>query len=233
MDSFPFAAGSGARSTRRGTQDPGLIVVGAPMPDGTVPATSHGRTIQMEAIMRDRHATTETAVNTNGRAHDLHLVRGFSTDAESVKRAVEGLAQASVPADTVKVFVVDQDGRRTRRVPVRDEPGALRGAIWGAILGGMVGLIVIVLAHLDVFGQVLLDPLGATSLLGAVRTIGAAAAMAAPFGALLGMGHWHGKAKLRNVDFNRNSVLVVVESDDLQDTARSVMEATGAQRVEG
>lgn len=162
-----------------------------------------------------------------------HTVEGFFHRPDDVARAVERLAAESVPADEVDVYVVDDTGATTRRISVQDEPGTLKGAIAGAAGGALVGLVIVILAVLDVFGEVAVDPLGATSLLGAIRTMVASAAMGVPIGAILGMGHWQGKKRMVASDFSGGAVKVVVETDELTDVARRVLREAGADQVIG
>lgn len=162
-----------------------------------------------------------------------HAVTGLFRQPNDVERAVQRLAENSVPPDEIDVYVVDASGQAGRRIGVRDEPGTLKGAIVGAIAGGIVGFIIVILTLLDAFGPVTADPFGASSLLGAMRTIGASAAAGVPIGAVLGMGHWQGKKKLETSGLRGDRMMVVVESDELADTARRVLRDSGAERISG
>ena len=162
-----------------------------------------------------------------------HTVSGLFRQPDDVARAVQRLAESSVPPDEIEVFVVDANGEAGRRIGVHDEPGTLRGAIIGAIAGGIIGVLLVILTLLDAFGLVSGDPFGARSLLGAVRTIGASAAAGVPIGAVIGMGHWQGRKKLEVSGLRGDPMMVVVESDELAETARRVLRDAGAERVSG
>lgn len=164
---------------------------------------------------------------------DPRAVTGVFLRPDDVARAVQRLAESSVPTDDIDVYVLDANGQPGRRIGVRDEPGTLRGAIFGAIVGGALGVVVVILTLLDAFGPVGADPLGASSLLGAFRTIGASAAAGVPIGAVIGMGRWQGRKKLDVSGLRGDRMMVVVESDALADTARDVLRDAGAEQVAG
>ncbi len=161
---------------------------------------------------------------------DRHHVVGYFDDADGVARAVEELGAASVPADEIDVYVIDGHGERDRRVSVERRFGTTRGAVLGAVGGAALGLAAVVVAF---FAQGPGDPLGITSLSGIVRVVGASAAMGIPIGAVLAMGRWRGRTTLQTSDFANGGVAVVVETDQLSDVARRVLEDAGATRVTG
>ena len=163
----------------------------------------------------------------------MKRVRGVYSSREGVTRAVERLAQQSVPSDAIDVVVLDARGTETRRVPVEDESGTLRGALIGAACGVALGVVIVVLTLAGVFGPVGAEPLGASTLAGALRAIVMAAVACVPLGAILGMGHWRGRKKIRLSEVEEGSVAVVVESDELAGVARRVLEETGARNVSG
>lgn len=160
-------------------------------------------------------------------------VRGIFHGREGVKRAVERLAEKSVPADTITVWVLDDDGKPKRQVAVEDEAGTLRGALIGAAVGGAVGLAIAVLGLAGAFGAVGVERLGLGSLAGILRAIATGAAAGVPLGALLGLGHWRGRKTLSEDELDGGAAMVVVESDELAETARRVLEEAGAERVTG
>lgn len=162
-----------------------------------------------------------------------HRVAGVFSRPDDVTRAVDRLAAESVPADEIEVYAVDDEGKRTRRIAVDEESGTLKGAIIGAVAGATLGLLVMILAMTDVFGSVFAAPFSDTGLINVLRVMGASAAMGVPIGAVVGMGHWQGKKKLVTRDFGQGAVMVVVESDELQDVARRVLRESGADQVSG
>lgn len=174
----------------------------------------------------------------NGRGPDPapggthHRVAGVFSRPDGVARAVEMLQAESVPADEIDVFAVDDEGKRTRRITVEDDPGTLRGAVIGAAVGATLGLVIMILSMTDLFGE-WGGPFSNTELIDVLRVMGAAAAMGVPIGAVIGMGHWQGKKKMVTRDFGQGAVMVVVESDEMQEVARRVLHASGADQVTG
>jgi hypothetical protein len=162
-----------------------------------------------------------------------HRVAGVFSRPDDVTRAVERLSAESVPADEIDVFAIDDEGKQTRRIAVDEESGTLKGAVIGAVAGAALGLVVMLLAMTDVFGSVFAGPFSDTELLNVLRVMGASAAMGVPIGAVVGMGHWQGKKKLVTRDFGQGAVMVIVESNELQDVARRVLRDAGADQVSG
>lgn len=162
-----------------------------------------------------------------------HAVSGLFHRRESVERAVERLAEKSVPADDVSVYVVDEGGNPGRRITIHEQPGTFRGALIGAAAGAVLGALIVVLTVLDVFGPARVDPFGVLSVLGAFRTIAASAAAGIPIGAVIGMGRWQGRKSLSVRDLRGAGVLVVVESRAMAEVAREALRESGAERVSG
>lgn len=184
--------------------------------------------------MRDSNITRgEHRSPSPGPGADNHRVAGVFGRPDDVAKAVENLAAASIPADEVDVFAVDDEGQQTRRLVVRDEPGTLKGAIVGAISGGALGLVAMILAMTDVFGGLLAGPFSDANFLDLLRVVGASAAMGVPIGAVIGMGHWQGRKKMVTRDFGQGAVMVVVESNEMSDIARRVLRESGADQVTG
>lgn len=147
-------------------------------------------------------------------------------DRDAVVRAVERLAEKSVPADSVRVFVDDGRGGR-REIPVEDESGALRGALIGAAVGAAIGVAIVVAVALGLYGPAEVGVLSFRGVAGALRAILGGAAAAVPLGALLGLGYWRGRKKISEDDFRSGTATVVVESDELSELARRVLQEAG------
>lgn len=175
-------------------------------------------------------STTDTSGMSTQSTSSLTRVTGVFHDRKSVIRAVEKLAEKSVPADSVRVLVDDASGR-IREIPVEDESGALRGAIYGAVAGGVVGLGIVVAVATGLYGTPEVGILSLRGVSGALRAILGGAAAAVPLGALLGLGYWQGRKKIEADDLVRGSAKVVVESDDLAEWAKRVLEDAGASEV--
>lgn len=158
-------------------------------------------------------------------------VRGVFRDRDALIRAVEGLAEKSVPADSVHVYVHDASGEPAREIPVEDESGALRGALIGAALGGGVGLLTVIAVATGVWGTPQIGILSFRGIAGALRAILGGAAAAVPLGALLGLGYWQGRKKISRSDFDTGTASVVVESDELSKLAERVLRDAGASDV--
>lgn len=163
----------------------------------------------------------------------MTTVRGTFQDRDSVVRAVERLAQKSVPADSVRVYVDDQSSSAPREIPVDDESGALRGALIGAAFGAGVGLLIVVAVATGVYGPTGMGVLSFRGVAGAFTAILGGAASAVPLGALLGLGYWQGRKKISKDDFRSGSATVVVESDELSELARGILAESGAIDISG
>lgn len=177
-------------------------------------------------------STTASSEGSNAPAHRRStIVEGVFHDRRSVTRAVEALAEKSVPADSVRVLVRDDSGEHRREIPVEDESGALRGAIIGAGVGAVVGLAIAVAVGTGMAGPAGAGILSLEGLAGAFRAMLAAAAAGVPLGGLLGMGYWRGRKKISEEDFQRGTAVVVVESDELSQLARETLRGAGASDV--
>lgn len=157
---------------------------------------------------------------------DQAEVSAVFRDPDAVIRAVDRLAEKSVPADSVRVFVDDGRGGR-REIPVEDESGALRGALIGAAVGATVGLGIAIAGALGLYGPTEVEVLSFRGVAGALRAILGGAAAAVPLGALLGLGYWQGRKKISKDDFRSGTATVVVESDELSELSRQVLQETG------
>lgn len=163
----------------------------------------------------------------------MKRVRGVFHSRDALTRAVRGLAEKSVPTDSISVHVLDEEGNHRRQVRIEREAGALRGALIGAAAGATLGVIIVVLLTSGALGSVGIDLLSVESVVGALRTIATTAVAAMPLGALIGMGNWRAKAEISAVELQDGAAEVVVESDVLADTARSVLFESGAESVSG
>lgn len=152
-------------------------------------------------------------------------------DREGLTRAVRALLGASVPADAIRVTLRDADGRTLEEVPVRAEPGVLRGLLTGAAVGAGIGALAFLLMVVGVLppGR---EILSADGLPWAFRLVLGGAAAAAPLGGLLGMGRWRMRSMLdlEHAD-SADAFVVAVRSDQRAPTARDVFDRTGAEAV--
>lgn len=177
--------------------------------------------------MSDPIESTSTLPSSPARAA---TVEASFTDRTTLVRAVERLAEKSVPADSISVFVHDGSGGR-REVAVEDEPGALRGALIGAVVGAVTGLAISIAVAAGMLGSVDVGIISARGLTGALRAMAAGAAAAVPLGALLGMGHWRGRKKIEAEELRSGKAVVIVESDELSELAREVLKGVGGSDV--
>jgi hypothetical protein len=159
-------------------------------------------------------------------------VLGVFGDPDDVDRAVRRLTAKSVPVDSIRVFVVDERGRRRREIAVEDEAGALRGALTGAGLGALVGVLTVILVPV-LTGGASVGGFGVSSLFGALRAVALCAAAGVPLGAIIGMGRWQGRKKIAETGLGPHRIYVAVDSDQMASVARAVLEDEGAERVEG
>lgn len=163
-------------------------------------------------------------------AVEMTRVTGVFRKRSTVVRAVERLSRKSVPSDSIRVFVHGPEGER-REIPVEDESGTLRGAIWGAICGGLLGLAIALAAAVGLLGPTTVDAFGFRGLAGVFRAALGGAAAAVPLGALLGLGFWDGRKRISQEDFQKGTATVVVESDELAELARLTLHEAGALNV--
>jgi hypothetical protein len=172
------------------------------------------------------------AVGDGGGLYDVDAgVTGVFRDPEDVKRAVRRLTAQSVPPDTIRVFLVDEQGRRSREIEVEDEAGALRGGLVGAGLGAILGLLIAILV--PVFGGGAgVGGLGMSTLLGTLRVMALCAVAAIPLGVIIGMGRWPGRRRIEETGLRPHRIHITVESEALAPRAREVLEAAGAERVD-
>ena len=161
---------------------------------------------------------------------DASVTAVFSDPAD-VNRAVRRLTEKSVPADSIRVFLVDESGVRRREVDVEDEAGALKGALIGAAVGAGIGLLIVVLVPV-LMGGVSLGALDVASVLGALRAMAILAVAGVPLGAIVGMGHWRGRKRIAETGLSPHRIHVAVESDELATLARGILLESGAERVE-
>jgi len=156
---------------------------------------------------------------------------GIYHDQAGLTTAVRELLGTSVPADSIRVTLRDGSGRTLEEVPVRAEPGVIRGLVLGAAVGAGVGLLAFLLMVLDVLppGR---EILATNPLRWATRLIFGIAAATTPLGGLLGMGRWRLRTLLEAEDVERADVMAVtVRSNELAETARTVFERTGAEAI--
>lgn len=167
------------------------------------------------------HTPGDSAVSGAAPGGDNAVEASFD-DIEQARRAVRGLLEKSIPANSIGVLLLSRDGTILRRVPVEDEAGALRGALIGGVVGAGIGVLVITVAGiLAIRGG---TPSGLFSFGGAFAAIAGTAGGCVPLGALWGMGSWRGPPELRNMGDTTNRVVVRVESAGLAGLARQVLE---------
>jgi hypothetical protein len=132
----------------------------------------------------------------------------------------------------IDVRVMDAEGNLKRKVSIEDESGTLRGAITGAICGAVLGTVVAVFALFGGLGPATTETGGVRALGGAIGVALSLAAAGVPLGAFVGLVFWKGRMKVSQREVREGSVVVVVKSEELAETARGVLEDAGAVRVE-
>lgn len=174
--------------------------------------------------------------STNGDGRGLYQVdasvTGIFRDPDDVNRAVRRLTAKSVPADSIRVFLVDESGEPRQEIRVEDEAGALKGALIGAAAGAGIGLVIVILVPILMGGESIAG-LEVASLLGALRAMAILAVAGVPLGAILGMGHWQGRKRIADTGLSPHRIHVAVESEELATLAREILADSGAEHVEG
>ena len=160
----------------------------------------------------------------------MKVVSGIYHDAGMVTEAVRSLLGESVPADAICVRVHRASGV-TEDVVVQDDSGVLEGAWVGARIGALAGAflmggLAVVVPMTSGDGLLAGEPFSA-----ALRGALGGAAAGVTLGGLIGIGRWNGLRDLAADALEGGSVEVRVRSDDLQDTARRILERTGAGDV--
>jgi len=158
-------------------------------------------------------------------------VEGLFDDRRRLTRAVQRLGERSVPADTIRVFILDQAGNRMREVRVEDEAGALKGAIIGGAVGAAVGVLIVIVFAVASFDPADVGLFGLQGIASGLWAISLLTVAGAPLGALLGLGHWPGRTRMSRGEIDEGQSLVVVRSRTLAALAREVLEEEGALRV--
>jgi len=160
-------------------------------------------------------------------------VEGTFDDRRRLTRAVRRLAEKGVPADTIRVFIVDDQGTHRREVPVEDEAGTRTGALIGAAVGAAIGLVIAIPFSVGVSGEGGTEVGGLRAMVGVLWLAAVLAVIGAPMGALLGIGRWQGRKLISRKELAGRNALLVVESMELANVAREVMAEAGATRVTG
>ena len=160
----------------------------------------------------------------------MKVVSGIYHDVGEVTEAVRKLLGESVPADAIEVRVHRASGA-TETVAVQDESGVLEGAWAGARIGALLGALLmgglaVVVPLTSGDGVMAGEPFSA-----ALRGALGGAAAGVTLGGLIGIGRWKGLRDLDPEALEGGSVEVRVRSDDLLDTARRILEKTGAGEV--
>lgn len=158
-------------------------------------------------------------------------IQGFFRRPEDASSAVNSLLENSVPADEITVYHVATSGSR-RRLRVREDAGALRGALAGAVVGALIGFLIAVLAWFGALGEAWTAVLGSGGALGVLAMMAVTGAAGVPLGVLIGMGYWQGRRSFPQAHPG-GSVTVSVETDDLAEVARRVLREAGAAEVTG
>ena len=160
-------------------------------------------------------------------------IKGLYRRPGDVSRGVDSLVANSIPVDELDVYVVDELGKPTRRLAIRDEPGTTRGAIIGALVGACLGALMVALVFLGLLGESWIDSFGPNIYISTLALICVPAVAGVPIGAVIGMGHWQGRKRISVPEIQSGGVIVVVQTDELADVARRVLRDTGAVDVTG
>ena len=161
----------------------------------------------------------------------MKIVLGIYHAAPPATEAVRTLLGQSVPADVIAVTVRRASGD-TEALEVRDETGVWHGAWLGARIGALVGALLmggLAVAIPLTSGDGLLAGRPFTA---ALRGALGAAAAGVTLGGILGIGRWNGLSDMDPDGLEGSRIEVRVHSDELAETARRVLERTGAEEVE-
>lgn len=166
-------------------------------------------------------------------AQSTTSIKGYFRRSSDVSRAVDSLVANSIPVDELDVYVVDEAGKPIRKLNIRDEPGTRRGAIMGGIVGASLGALLAILAWIDLLGEAWISAFGPNVFLSGMALTCVSGAAGVPIGAVIGMGHWQGRKKISVPDLESGGVIIVVQTDEMADVARRILQDTGAVKVTG
>lgn len=161
----------------------------------------------------------------------MHILGAFRT-VEGAKLAVERLADADVPRDSISLLV-SEDARR-RLATVERHTKAPEGVAAGGIAGGVLGGIVAGLTTVAAVAMPGVGLLAAGPLVAALAGAGAGAAAGGIIGGLMGLGMSEHEAKYYTDIIGDNGVLVAVSTDDklVKATAKQTLADAGALSLE-
>lgn len=158
------------------------------------------------------------------------LTTGVFHDRDALGRAVAQLFQKSVPADSIRVFMLDESGQRTRELEVADEAGAIHGAKVGAAVGAGIGVLMLVLLAVSILVGATIDA-GLTDVIGNSWIILAGALSGVPLGAMFGMGNWRGHTTIPSGELERGAAEVEVQGAGVGEVAAEALRSAGAASV--
>lgn len=158
------------------------------------------------------------------------LTKGVFHDREALGRGVRQLFQESVPADSIRVFMLDEGGRRIREIEVADEAGAIHGAKVGAAVGAGIGVLMLVLLAISIVVGASVDA-GVGDVIANSWIIPAGALTGVPLGALFGMGNWQEHKRIPSEEFERGAAEVEVAGAGFGDDAAATLLEAGAASV--
>jgi outer membrane lipoprotein SlyB len=155
----------------------------------------------------------------------MQSVTGIFTTAEGARRAADRLRAAGIPEHQLTILFPHTPERDAdRRVPTEDAESPGMGAAVGGAVGAAVGLAT------------------ASLVLPGIGTILVAGALAAAGGSALGshveekltggLPHDELRRYVASLGDGRSVLVVVTDSDERADTARSILETSSAQKVD-
>jgi len=160
-------------------------------------------------------------------------VRSFFFNVRGLNRAVTSLTRRSVPVDEIHIYVLDDHGDPRRELIVEDEPGTLAGALIGAVIGVALGVVIVALARLGAFERINDAVYGLGTVQGAFRLVAVLALVGVPIGGVINLGHWNARKEIPEAERDAPGFLVVVETEELADVARRVLDDVGGQPAMG
>jgi phage tail tape-measure protein len=173
----------------------------------------------MEDVMKQ--AARVSNPNVSSAPEPLRRVTGLFDGPERLSEAVQGLVEASFPADGIDVLMVDPT-HGLEEVGVTQKTRVAAGATAGAAAGAALGLTAVTI--FPGIGLLVGGPLLAALQGTFVGTIG---------GALNGLGWWRTEAELPTREIERGGALIGLEVPAARaEDAVSALRAAGAKRVD-
>jgi hypothetical protein len=161
----------------------------------------------------------------------MKVVTGTFHDGKKVAGALDALIDASVPVEDIHVIV--ESPRGEQEVPIEERTRGLAGALIGAGIGAVMGIVGAVLIETEVLSSSGIGLDSEAFAFSLLRYVLVGVALGGGVGLFAGLDFRKERADLRRTGLAHGKALIAVESDDLHDEAKRILERAGADSVAG